>query len=87
MDHSIKYFYLIIIFIVGSIDVYGNVILSKAVECECFNSTHTSSQDDCKDNVVRCINNESDRPGACFVLWVTDSETGKKKTNKTHFDS
>lgn len=54
----------------------ANVITSKVVECECFNSTHTNSQDVCRDNVVRCINSDSERPSSCFVLWATDNLTG-----------
>lgn len=45
----------------------------KSVLCGCFNSTN---QDECKNNVAECRNTESDRPGACFVLWSTDNVTG-----------
>lgn len=74
---SWKYFELIIIGVLGLTTINANVITSKAVDCECFNNTaHTNSQDDCKDGIVKCVNTDSDRPGACFVLWATDNVTG-----------
>lgn len=52
-------------------------VLTKSVDCECFNTTaNANSQDVCRDNVVRCYNTDSDRPAACFVLWATDNITG-----------
>lgn len=57
--------------------VRSNVIPSKVVECECFNSTNTKSQDECRNNVVQCIQHDADRPSSCFVLWSTDNQTGE----------
>lgn len=54
----------------------ANVITPKTVECECFNSTQTNSQDKCEENVVKCSNTDSDRPSSCFVLWARDNVTG-----------
>lgn len=57
--------------------VDANVITTKSVDCECFNTTtNANSQDVCRDNVVRCYNTDSDRLPACFVLWATDNLTG-----------
>lgn len=68
----------LIIGVLGLTVTSSNVITSKAVECECLqtNTTNTSNLEQCKDNVQRCTNSDSDRPGACFVLWATNNITG-----------
>ncbi|XP_031618314.1 activin receptor type-2B-like isoform X2 [Contarinia nasturtii] len=67
-----------LVLIIGAVGITvatANVL--KGVDCECFNTTQTSSQDVCQDNVVRCVSSESDRPGSCFALWATDNLTGE----------
>lgn len=61
------------------IEISANVISPKSIECECFNSSHTNSQDICKDDIVKC--SDSDRPSSCFVLWTTDNMTGDSKVH------
>lgn len=60
----------------GLTAVIANVVAQKYVECECYNATQTHTQDVCKDHVVRCYNNDSDRLSSCFVLWAINNITG-----------
>lgn len=49
----------------------------KSLECECYKGSQGihNSQDECKDNVVKC--SDAERISSCFVLWTNDNVTGK----------
>lgn len=72
LQHTMAYSFCFVYLMLAFTATNANVITSKGVDCECFNST----QDVCRDNVARCVNSDSERPGSCFVLWATDHLTG-----------